>query len=88
VLVEVAALGGLELVDLVQEAASGGVREGELFSWERRPVLRELIDRAERREIEVLLVARLDRLSCDYATLIVVERMLEHHGVAVASAGG
>jgi transposase len=51
--------------ELVQEAASGGVKEGELFSWERRPVLLKLIDLAERHEFDVLLVARLDRLSRD-----------------------
>src|SRR5262249_38046786 len=77
---------GLELVDVVQEAASGGVRGGELFSWERRPVLLQLIDRAERGEFDVLLVARLDRLSRDYATLVVLERMLERHNVEVISA--
>jgi DNA invertase Pin-like site-specific DNA recombinase len=83
---EYAAAHDLELVDLVEEAAFGGVREGELFSWEHRPVLRELVARAERREFEVLLVARLDRLSRDFATLVVLERQLARHGVEVISA--
>lgn len=76
---------GLELVDVVQEAASGGVREGEEFSWEHRPVLLDLMGRAEAGEFAVLLVARLDRLSRDYATLVILERRLERHGVEVVS---
>lgn len=75
-----------QLVDIVQEAASGGVREGEEFSWQHRPALLDLMDRAERHEFDVLLVAKLDRLSRDYATLTVLERRLQRHGIEVASA--
>jgi site-specific DNA recombinase len=74
-----------ELLEIVQEAASGGVQNGEEFSWEHRPVLLELMERAQRGEYDVLLVARLDRLSRDYATLIILERRLERCGVEVAS---
>src|SRR5581483_8594204 len=76
---------GWELVDVVQEAASGGVQAGELFSWEHRPVLLGLLERARAGDYDVLLVARLDRLSRDYATLTVLERMLQQHGVEVVS---
>jgi site-specific DNA recombinase len=70
-------------VELVEEAASGGVRAGEDFSWEHRPVLRELVDRAG--DYDILLVAKLDRLSRDYATLVVLERRLQRSGVEVVS---
>ena len=77
---------GWELVDVVEEAASGGVREGETFSWEHRPTLLRMMERAELHEFDVLLVAKLDRLSRDYATLTVLERRLQRVGVDVASA--
>lgn len=77
---------GLELVDVVAEAASGGVRQGEEFSWEHRPALLELMDRAMAGEYDVLLVARFDRLSRDYATLTVLERRLRKHGARIVSA--
>ncbi|MFN8187402.1 MAG: recombinase family protein [Gaiellales bacterium] len=83
---EAAAEAGLELVDVVEEAASGGVRDDEVFSWEHRPVLLSLLDRAEAGEYDVLLVAKLDRLSRDHATLIVLERRLQRLGVEVVSA--
>jgi site-specific DNA recombinase len=76
---------GWALLDVVEEAASGGVKDGEDFSWEHRPVLLGLIDRAQAGEYDVLLVAKLDRLSRDYATLTVLERRLQRHGVAVVS---
>lgn len=76
---------GYELADVVQEAASGGVRNGEEFSWEHRPVLLDLIDRAKAGEYDVLVVAKLDRLSRDYPTLAVLERRLQRHGVDVVS---
>jgi DNA invertase Pin-like site-specific DNA recombinase len=82
---EYAAAHGIELVDVVTEAASGGVRDGEEFSWEHRPVLLELVDRAGRGDYDVLLVARLDRLSRDYPTLAVLERRLQKLGVRVVS---
>jgi DNA invertase Pin-like site-specific DNA recombinase len=66
-------------VDVVTETASGGVQNGAEFSWEHRPVLLELIERARAGEFEVLLVARLDRLSRDHATLVVLERRLQRH---------
>src|SRR6266516_3032388 len=77
---------GLALVDVVREAASGGVASGEVFSWEHRPVLLDLLERARARAFDVLLVARFDRLSRDSATLTVLERMLRQHGVEVMSA--
>lgn len=77
---------GWALVDVIEEAASGGVRDGEDFSWQHRPALLGLMDRAERQEFDVLLVAKLDRLSRDYATLTVLERRLQRLGVEVVSA--
>jgi DNA invertase Pin-like site-specific DNA recombinase len=76
---------GLRLLDVVTEAASGGVQDGEEFSWEHRPRLLELLDRAGKGEYDVLLVARLDRLSRDYPTLAVLERRLQKLGVRVVS---
>ncbi len=76
---------GLDLIDVIQEAASGGVQNGEEHSWEHRPVLLELMDRAVAGGFDVLLVAKLDRLSRDYATLTVLERRLQKHGVDVVS---
>jgi DNA invertase Pin-like site-specific DNA recombinase len=58
---------------------------GEEFSYEHRPVLLSLIERAEQGEYDVLLVARLDRLSRDYPTLAVLERRLQRFGVEVVS---
>lgn len=77
---------GLNLLAVVAESASGGVRDGEDFSYEHRPVLLSLIERAERGEYDALVVARFDRLSRDYATLIVLERRLQRHGVRLLSA--
>lgn len=76
---------GWQLLDIVQEAASGGVREGEVFSYEHRPQLLALMDRAERGEYDVLLVAKLDRLSRDHVTLVTLERRLQRAGVSVVS---
>jgi DNA invertase Pin-like site-specific DNA recombinase len=76
---------GWQLVAVVQEAASGGIREGEEFSWEHRPALLGLMERAERGEYDILLVPRFDRLSRDYASLIVLERRFGRHGVEIAS---
>src|SRR5215211_4362123 len=61
---------GFELIASVQESASGGVRDGELFSWQHRPVLHGLLDRASAGDFDVLLVAHFDRLSRDYASLV------------------
>jgi site-specific DNA recombinase len=83
---EYAAANALELVDVVSEAASGAVREGELFSWEHRPVLVDLLERAKRRKYDTLLVAKFDRLSRDAATLEILGRMLAQHGVTIVSA--
>ncbi len=77
---------GLNLLGVVAESASGGVRDGEDFSYEHRPVLLSLVERAERREYDALVVARFDRLSRDYATLIVLERRLQRNGVRLLSA--
>lgn len=76
----------LELIEVVEEAASGGVRDGEEFSYEHRPALLSLMARAGTGAFDILLVAKLDRLSRDYATLIVLERRLERSGVEVVSA--
>ena len=75
---------GLTLIDVVTETGSGAVREGEeVFSHEHRPRLIGLLDR---RDFDVLLVARLDRLSRDLATPVYLERTLKSHGVTVVSA--
>ena len=76
---------GLDLMDVVSEAASGGVRDGEVHSWEHRPQLLALMTRAEAGDFDVLLVAKLDRLSRDHPTLIVLERMLQRSNVEVVS---
>jgi site-specific DNA recombinase len=76
---------GLHLVGIAEEAASGAVREGEALSYEHRPVLLGLMEAAERREYDVLLVAKLDRLSRDYPTLAILERRLERYDVQVIS---
>jgi site-specific DNA recombinase len=76
---------GWALVDVVEEAASGGVLAEEEFSWEHRPALLALMERAKAQGFDVLLVAKLDRLSRDYATLTVLERRLQRTGVEVVS---
>jgi hypothetical protein len=45
---EYAGRAGLELVDIIQESASGGVLQCEELSWEHRPRLLDLMARAER----------------------------------------
>jgi DNA invertase Pin-like site-specific DNA recombinase len=82
---EHAAAKGWQLLAIVSEAASGGVRDGEEFSWEHRPQLLGLIEQAECAAYDVLLVAKLDRLSRDHATLTILERRLQRHGVDVVS---
>jgi DNA invertase Pin-like site-specific DNA recombinase len=79
---------GYELQGVVQEAASGAAREGELFSLEHRHVLSELVTCAERHEYDVLLVATLDRLSRDQVEQLYVKRLLQRFGVTVVSAAG
>ena len=79
-------LKGYDLIEIVQEAASGGVKEGEEFSYEHRPVLLALMERARAGEYEALIIAKLDRLSRDYATMVVLERRLMRYGVEVISA--
>ena len=76
---------GYELCEVVEEAASGGVRSDEVFSWEHRPVLLRLLDRAKDGEYDTLVVAKLDRLSRDHTTLVVIERQLQRHRVVVES---
>lgn len=77
---------GWQLLAVVEEAASGGVQNGEEFSWEHRPVLLSLMERAEAGDYDVLLVPRYDRLSRDYATLIVLERRFARYRVEIVSA--
>lgn len=78
---------GFELVAVVEETASGGIRGDEEFSFEHRPRLVEIIERSKEkpRPFDAVIVARLDRLSRDYATLTVLERRLQRRGVAVLS---
>ncbi|MFN8188777.1 MAG: recombinase family protein [Gaiellales bacterium] len=83
---EYAAEHGLALAELVEEAASGGIADGEVFSHEHRPKLSALLERASRGEFSVLLVARLDRLSRDHATCVFLERSFRRYGVEVVSA--
>jgi site-specific DNA recombinase len=75
----------LALLDVVSEAASAAVRADEVFSWEHRPVLLDLMQRARDNEFDVLIVAKLDRLSRDHTTLVVLERELQRHAVTVHS---
>lgn len=77
---------GFELVAVVQEAASGAVKDGGLFSHEHRPILSNLIERAGREEYDVLLVASFDRLSRDYLSLLFLKRLLKSYGVTAVSA--
>ena len=79
---------GLELLEVVQETASGAAKDGELFSLEHRPVLAELVTRAERREYDALLVSSLDRLSRDQVEQLYLKRLLGKFGVQVVSAAG
>lgn len=73
-------------VEYVQEVASGGIQAGEVFAWEHRPVLLDLMEQAKAGGFSMLLVARFDRLARDHATLVAIERMLQQHGVGVISA--
>jgi site-specific DNA recombinase len=77
-----------ELVEIVEEAASGAAKEGELFSLEHRPVLSELVTRAEHDAYDVLLVATLDRLSRDQVEQLYLKRLLARFKVTVMSAAG
>jgi DNA invertase Pin-like site-specific DNA recombinase len=76
----------LQLIEVVEEVASGGLSNGETFSWEHRPVLLSLLERAKQGDYDILLVARLDRLSRDHVTLVAIERQLQARGVEVVSA--
>lgn len=78
---------GLDLIDVVQEQASGMVKTGELFSWTHRPRLLDLIERARGGEYDVLIVSTFDRLSRDHPSLVMVQRMLQQQGVEARSAG-
>ena len=79
---------GFELLEVVQETASGAAKEGELFSLEHRGVLAELVNRAERGEYDVLVVATLDRLSRESTELHYLKRLLGRFSVTVVSAAG
>lgn len=80
---EYATTHNIELLELVRETASGGVKQGEVFSYEHRPALVHIMDRAD--QFDVLIVARFDRLSRDPATLVAVKRRLQNAGVELAS---
>jgi site-specific DNA recombinase len=77
---------GWDLLEIVEEVKSGAVRDGELFSHAHRPRLSGLLERAEAGGFDVLVVAKLDRLSRDFATAVFLERLLRRHGVQVVSA--
>jgi DNA invertase Pin-like site-specific DNA recombinase len=77
-----------ELLEVVQESASGAVQEGQLFSHEHRPILTDLIEQAGRGEFDVLLVPNFDRLSRDYMSLLFLKRLLRTYGVETVSAAG
>ena len=83
---EFAAARGLTLVDVVAETASGAVKPGDTFSYENRPGLLALRERAQAGEFDALIVPRFDRLSRDYASLVAFERLLQFHGVTLYSA--
>jgi site-specific DNA recombinase len=84
----------LELLDVVEEAASGAIQGDELFSHEHRPVLSDLLSRAGRgkrsdgtnAEYEVLLVPAFDRLSRDHLGLLFLKRLVRSYGVQPVSA--
>ncbi len=78
----------LELLEIVQETASGAAKAGELFSLEHRDVLAELVNRAEHDDYDVLLVATLDRLSRESTELHYLKRLLARFNVTVVSAAG
>lgn len=82
---EYSAKAGYELIRIEAESASGAVRQGEESSDEHRPVLQQLVEAAALGEYDVLVVAKLDRLSRDYASLVLLERRLQRLGVTVAS---
>jgi DNA invertase Pin-like site-specific DNA recombinase len=77
---------GYKLLEVAEEAASGAVQEGMVFSYEHRPVLSTLLERAGRGEYDVLLFASFDRLSRDYPSLIAVRRLLRQYDVETISA--
>jgi site-specific DNA recombinase len=78
----------LELAEIVQEAASAAVREGELTSLEHRPELNTLLRRAERGDFATLIVASFDRLSRDQLDAQLIKRWFGKYGVACVSAAG
>lgn len=77
---------GLDLVDVVEEVASGGIQDGETFSYEHRPQFLRLLDRAAGREFDVLIVAKFDRLSRHTGSAETAFRTFEINGVHVVSA--
>ena len=78
----------LELLEVVKETASGAVREGEFSSLEHRPLLRELLARAEDGAFDVLVVASFDRLSRDELDAQLLKRWFAKFGVSCLSAAG
>lgn len=76
---------GFEVVEFVTEVKSGGVGDGEVFGWESRPRLQDLLDRAEGDEFVAVIVAKFDRLARDHATQTVLRRMLAQHEVDLFS---
>jgi site-specific DNA recombinase len=79
---------GVALLETLSETASGAPKPGEMFSLEHRPVLSELVVRAERGGFDVLLVATLDRLSRDQVEQLYLKRLFGNLGVMVVSAAG
>jgi DNA invertase Pin-like site-specific DNA recombinase len=82
-LTEYAAGHGLDLLEVIAETASGGVRNGEVFSWEHRPALADILDGFKAGAADVLLVVEPDRLARTAADVEVIERMLNQHGATV-----
>jgi site-specific DNA recombinase len=75
---------GYDLVDLIEAASTGVAPEGEPTNGQGASLLK-LMERAKSGEFEALIVVGEDRLSDDPATVTVLERHFERHGVAVLS---
>lgn len=76
---------GYELADIVSEVKSAGVNDGEVFSWENRPRLIELMEQAKNGHIDALIVYKFDRVSRDNASLTILKRQLQRTGTKLIS---
>lgn len=75
----------LELIDLVSEVKSAGVGEGQIFSWDERPRLIDLMEAAQTGSYDALVVYKFDRVSRDNASLTILKRQLNRYGVKLIS---